>query len=208
MTIDYDYDSWYKDMIGGDTMTELVQMHKVFVYGSLKSGFGNHRLLRESNSEFLGTTYTKETNFLMFSFGAFPAVVKNQEFGYGAIEGELYSVDTVTLFKLDMLEGNGTFYTREKVELDDGNTAWMYLIDQPSYHMSDEDEQIEMGYYDDKMVFIWRLAPLNKTIERWSFKDEPDVIEAEFEDDEDPIDFDADKEWEEFHRKYGHGRYE
>ena len=202
MSIDSRWDSWYKDPLGENTMTELTEMYKVFVYGSLKSGFGNHRLLEDSNAEFLGTTYTKDTNFLMFSFGAFPAVVKNEEFGYGAVEGELYLVDQITMFKLDMLEGNGTFYTRELVELDDGSKAWMYLIDHPYQHMTDNDDQIEMGYYDDKMVFIWRQAPLCSIIERWSSNYDENVIEAEVID-EDPPDFDAEKEWAEFHAKYG-----
>lgn len=203
-------------------MTELKMMHKVFVYGSLKSGFGNHHFLQDAEAEFLGTTYTKSTDFLMFSFGAFPAVVKNEEYGYGAIEGELYMVDALTMFKLDMLEGNGTFYTREKIELDDGNMAWMYLIDQPYNHMSDDDDQIEMGYYDEKMVFIWRekkhsffseIQQLNKTngpyllSESCESSDCDDFLEQK-ETEEEMSEFEADEEWNEFHAKFGNGRHE
>jgi len=32
------------------------------------------------------------------------------------------------LVGLDMLEGNGSFYTRELVALDTGDTAWMYVL--------------------------------------------------------------------------------
>lgn len=143
-------------------MTEINYIYKIFVYGSLKSGFRNHRLLQESNAEFLGTKYTKDTNFLMFSLGSYPAVVKNEKFGYGAIEGELYLIDDNTLFKLDLLESNGSFYKREEIELNDGSKAWMYLTNKSYQHMTDDDNQIEMAYCDDKIVFIWRQASFFK----------------------------------------------
>jgi gamma-glutamylaminecyclotransferase len=135
-------------------MTELKNFHKVFVYGSLKGGFGNHGFLE--TSEFLGTTCTAETDFVMFSFGHFPGVVKHSEYGYGAIEGEVYLIDDATLFKLDLLEGNGRFYTRRKVKLDEHEEAWMYLIDSFNPRLNDEDEKIAMCYHGDKLVFSWQ----------------------------------------------------
>lgn len=145
------------------TPIELAQLYKVFVYGSLKCGFGNHSFLE--NSDFLGTTCTKDTNFMMFSFGQFPAVVKSDEQGYGSIEGELYLVDAVTLFKLDMLESNGTFYTREVVDLDNDEKAWMYILNNYSKHMSDDDDQIKLEYQDDKLVFSWAETSRNNIID-------------------------------------------
>jgi gamma-glutamylcyclotransferase (GGCT)/AIG2-like uncharacterized protein YtfP len=97
--------------------------HLVFVYGSLKNGFGNHYHLQ--TARFLEATRTGSRSFRMESMGGFPAVLKN---GSYAIEGELYEVDDRTLARLDQLEGNGHFYNRELVFLASGDTAWMYIL--------------------------------------------------------------------------------
>lgn len=102
-------------------------MHKVFVYGSLKMGFGNHSLLNGVGEAKL--CRTKDSMFEMGSMGGFPGV--SSKGGY-SIEGELYEVDDKVLGHLDMLEGNGHFYTRELVEVQDKEgeveEAWMYLL--------------------------------------------------------------------------------
>lgn len=97
-------------------------MHKVFVYGSLKRGFGNNVLLADSN--LIDTTLTKD-RFQMNSLGGFPGVVKSQK---GFVSGELYEVNDTTLARLDQLEGNGRFYNREVVDLENGEEAWMYFL--------------------------------------------------------------------------------
>lgn len=100
----------------------------VFVYGTLKSGHGNHRLLE--GSEFVG--YGKTAGHYHMLNGGFPRVVKGclQE-PRGHVTGELYEVDMATLARLDALEGHPTFYTRERVWVydDSGNRrrAWTYL---------------------------------------------------------------------------------
>lgn len=98
------------------------QKYRVFVYGSLKQGFSNHRLLLDS--EFLGESRTLSRKFNMVSMSSFPAVEKG---GVYSIEGELYEVDGWTLSDLDALESNGYFYQRELVKLVDGSEAWMYV---------------------------------------------------------------------------------
>lgn len=103
---------------------------KVFVYGSLKRGFGNHGLLE--GSKYVGTTETVYHNFRMHPLlGSFPAVTACTDDGF-AIVGELYEVNLVTLKRLDMLEGNGTMYTRRLVSVyndkDEVVEAWMYLM--------------------------------------------------------------------------------
>ena len=102
----------------------------VFVYGSLKRGFGNHSLL--AMSKFHGCPSTAEDCYHMNSLGAFPAVTTvsdDSENGY-SISGELYTVDSATLRKLDQLEGNGSFYTRQLVRIDSPviKEAWIYLM--------------------------------------------------------------------------------
>jgi gamma-glutamylaminecyclotransferase len=102
----------------------------VFVYGSLKRGFGNHDLL--ARSKFHGSQTTAEDCYHMNSLGAFPAVTTvsdDCENGY-SISGELYTVDSATLRKLDQLEGNGSFYTRQLIRLNSQviKEAWIYMM--------------------------------------------------------------------------------
>lgn len=113
-------------------------MDTVFVYGTLKQGFGNHRLLR--NSKFLGKAETQPI-FTMISLGAFPAVLVD---GDVAIKGEVYEVDENTMQQLDWLEGHPNFYRRIQVSTTLG-PAWMYTI--PS-DRSREHSRIPSGFWD------------------------------------------------------------
>ena len=99
-------------------------MTKVFVYGSLKKGYGNHRLL--TTSKLLGE-HTTEPAYSMFSMGSFPFVETNGETG---IKGEVYEVNEDVFSTLDILEGYPTFYDRKYIDTPYGS-AWMYFIDSP-----------------------------------------------------------------------------
>lgn len=99
-------------------------MINVFVYGSLKKGYGNSRLL--ANSVFVGEDETVSEDFDLRCWGGFPAVYKG---GHTSIKGELYLVDDSTLKSLDYLEGYPSFYDRERFRLRSGTCAWMYFID-------------------------------------------------------------------------------
>lgn len=95
-------------------------MKKVFVYGTLKRGHGNHRLLKDS--KFLGEASIKSD---MYSLGAFPAISgKGEREAYG----EVFEVDEPTMERLDRLEGYPHFYNRKVVETQHG-TAWVYYIE-------------------------------------------------------------------------------
>lgn len=83
----------------------------VFVYGTLKKGFSNHRLL--ASSELLGRARTIEA-YAMYSTGV-PIVIKNES--VSPITGELYRVDEATLVYLDSLEGHPDWYRREEVDV-------------------------------------------------------------------------------------------
>ena len=86
-------------------------MTRVFCYGSLKRGFGNHRLL--DTSTFVGEAIT-EARYTMIPLGFFPGVIQS---GNTSIRGELYDVDEVTLRRLDRLEGHPTFYQRQEIDV-------------------------------------------------------------------------------------------
>jgi gamma-glutamylcyclotransferase (GGCT)/AIG2-like uncharacterized protein YtfP len=101
----------------------------VAVYGSLKEGFGNHRLL--SDSRLIGKGVT-EDHLTMYSLGSFPCITSKP---IAPINVEVYEVDDITLNRLDSLEGHPTFYRRREVPIkitDPGNTdtvkAWIYFI--------------------------------------------------------------------------------
>lgn len=74
-------------------------MHRVFVYGTLKRGFRNHRFLERAT--FLGEAYTVARYHMLD--GHFP-VLRDTGPGRMQIAGELYDVDERTLVKLDDLE--------------------------------------------------------------------------------------------------------
>jgi gamma-glutamylaminecyclotransferase len=100
----------------------------VFVYGTLKKGFSNHRLL--AGSEYLGTAQTVE-KYAMYSTGT-PIVLKEE--AVSPIHGELYRVNEETLVALDSLEGHPDWYRREEINIYvDGEqgryqeTAWLYF---------------------------------------------------------------------------------
>ena len=98
---------------------------KVFVYGTLKQGYGNHCLLEDST--FLGKC-TTEPEFTLHSLYAFPAVLP---FGNTAIKGEVYEVDDKTFKRLDRLEGYPSLYERIQIPTEYGD-AWIYVMDSVS----------------------------------------------------------------------------
>lgn len=107
----------------------------VFVYGTLKKGGWNHRLLRNSN--FIDYAKTVEPFYMVNLNGptGFPFVVSGDlrsDDYKGSVLGEVYSVDELTLKKLDALEGYPNLYLREKFDLKlttDGTSvsAFMYF---------------------------------------------------------------------------------
>ena len=93
-------------------------MYKVFVYGTLRRGEGNHMLLQ--NSDYLGEDSIQGS---MFNVGYYPAVILGNG---GIVEGELYEVEDPTLNSLDALEGVPHLYTRETVVTDGGEEVYTY----------------------------------------------------------------------------------
>ncbi|UTV27462.1 gamma-glutamylcyclotransferase family protein [Photobacterium atrarenae] len=96
-------------------------MEKVFVYGTLRAGQSNHRLLRQAL--LLGRCQLP-CGYLLYDFGGYPGAVR-QPAG-SALVGEVYEVDSVTFAALDVLEEYPAVYTREQIETDFG-LAWIYL---------------------------------------------------------------------------------
>lgn len=115
---------------------------KVFVYGTLKSGFHNHRCLE-------GATFLKETSlsipFRMFDTGGFPVLLPASEDKPGFFPtGEVYELPegnegSVILQRLDRLEGEGSMYHRREFRDADGEVVSVYIGDGRTWHrLSDE----------------------------------------------------------------------
>tara|TARA_R110002167_G_scaffold7683_12_gene36198 strand:- start:2012 stop:2368 length:357 start_codon:yes stop_codon:yes gene_type:complete len=100
-------------------------MEIVFVYGTLRQGYNNHKLLL--NCEFIDAGRTVN-NYAMYANGI-PYVSDNEQ--VSQIYGELYLVNQRILFNLDMLEGHPSWYKRKKIAIEtfEGKVynAWLYF---------------------------------------------------------------------------------
>lgn len=107
----------------------------VAVYGSLREGLGNHRVI--AGNEFVVQT-TLSGNYRMVSLGGFPGVMPTEN-PTAPIVVEVYRVESPDRMQsLDWLEGyrgpgENNFYDRQTVKLDNGMEAMIYLLDEKEY---------------------------------------------------------------------------
>lgn len=95
---------------------------KVFVYGTLKEGYGNHHYLR--NCKKIGTGGLEG---IMFHLGGFPAINLAEKFT--RIIGEVYEVQWNDILNMDLLEGvNSNFYQRIETTVDPHGVCWTYVF--------------------------------------------------------------------------------
>lgn len=109
----------------------------VFVYGTLKRGHHNHRVLGP-DPKFVGHALTN-TKYKMLDAG-FPvllALTKDDPEDAGHyVEGEVYDVDLTTAKRLDQLEGKGRMYNRVRkyVSMGEGPSVRLnYYVGIPQY---------------------------------------------------------------------------
>jgi gamma-glutamylaminecyclotransferase len=100
---------------------------KVFVYGTLRQGEGNHRLLARARC--VGQARTRP-EFSFHSLGGFTGMIAG---GQQEVLGEVYEVDQYTLDRLDRLEGHPRFYRRTAITLADGTQVDTYLLPRAHY---------------------------------------------------------------------------
>lgn len=101
-----------------------ISKHLIFVYGTLKRGWGNNVIIR--NQEFIGKATTADPAYQMYTLGGFPGVV----LGDKHITGEVWLVDDEAFQRCDRLEGNPTFYKRERIPVSVNDKlfqAWIYI---------------------------------------------------------------------------------
>ena len=153
----------------GENNNNRKKNYLVFVYGSLKRGFGNHSIV--SDSKFVSKGVTLEPVYDLVGLGGFPGALRN---GENAIEGELYLVDRRTFRRLDQLESNGSMYQREvipvvNIETGEIEQAWIYIFLQEPW-CSDLERvscsQTEAGF------FVQSWIPLPKQDQYWRNSDD------------------------------------
>ena len=106
-----------------------METNLVFVYGSLKSGCYNHRVL--NGAALISDAARTVGKYRMYCNGGFPAIAPTDrdDLAGSPAQGELYSVSDATLARLDQLEANGRMYQRREVGIatPEGHVnAWVY----------------------------------------------------------------------------------
>lgn len=105
---------------------------RLLVYGTLKSGHANHRLITAANGVFLG--YDKISGpFRMIRMTGFPGVIieepeEGKPLHTSTVYGELWGIDPEGLAAVDLLEGHPNFYRRCKWWTDGNKRAWIYTL--------------------------------------------------------------------------------
>jgi len=123
----------------------------VFVYGSLKKGFRNNKVL--GDSKYVGTFKTT-TKFKMLDLGYYPALMLD-DVGGNVVLGELYEVSGDTFERLDQLEGYPHMYDRDIITLSNGSKAWVYFMKKDNYNATADLVEPNKGG-----LLIWTEKPL------------------------------------------------
>jgi gamma-glutamylaminecyclotransferase len=122
----------------------------VFVYGTLKRGYGNHRNRLDGDGATFKGAFKTEEKFNMRALG-YPYVSKTHtDENNNNIQGELWEVtDELLKGPLDRLEGHPDYYKREKTSVVNNKgekcEAWLYFYN----HKGTEGDAIPSGNFDD-----------------------------------------------------------
>jgi gamma-glutamylcyclotransferase (GGCT)/AIG2-like uncharacterized protein YtfP len=106
------------------------ELEYYFVYGTLKKGHGNNRILKQSTTATFIEDGITEPKFTMISLGPFPGVFEN---GNTAIHGEIWSVkDIETKNRLDSLEdyrkdNPNSLYYKKQIKVNN-KTVNIYIL--------------------------------------------------------------------------------
>lgn len=130
-------------------------MNKILiaVYGSLRLGMHNHRILETSN--YLGEFQSKP-EFNLYSLGSFPGLKTN---GNTSVTMEVYEVTEEVAKRVDSLEGytpggNNTFYDKIPIETPYGEASvYIYVNDIPEERIveSGDWKSFKQSYFSPTM---------------------------------------------------------
>lgn len=103
-----------------DSQKVSEKTYLVFVYGSLKAGRGNHRLLHGCKA--VGEDSVED--HALFGIDCIPHVVPSVG---DTVHGEVYEITPKVLQALDWLEGHPGSYIRTLIKTRQGHDAFIYL---------------------------------------------------------------------------------
>lgn len=143
---------------------------KVFVYGTLKKGFHNHKHFL-ANCKELGEASIEG---YMFHLGGCPAI--NLSEAFSRILGEVYEVTWDEILAMDMLEGVGrNFYDRIEAKVIPHGTVWMYVF--PHAKAAKEEYVVPSGVWTGVDTVKVKWGGFGKGIEIGSFQAQPSLDE-------------------------------
>ena len=120
-----------------------MENNNLFVYGTLKKGYGNHSIIQKTT--YIGD-FISIDKFDLSGYG-FPKIYPNDQGKH--IKGEIYNLEEQDFISTDMLEGNGSFYQREIRKFQRNNEiidAWVYIILQPGGSIEVPGDVIDWDY--------------------------------------------------------------
>lgn len=118
--------------------------HKLFVYGTLKQGYYNHRCIQ--GATFVGPAIAH--GYSIFNLGGYPGIIEDDP---GKVIGELYEITDEQLARCDRLEGvdhenpSRGLYRRERAEIVQGTT---HLVANIYIYNGRPGEFIESGVWE------------------------------------------------------------
>jgi gamma-glutamylaminecyclotransferase len=106
----------------------------LFLYGSLKRGHRNHRLV--ADQEYLGEAVT-EPLYRVIDLGRYPGLIRDEANGL-AVKGELWAVSPCCLLELDDFEGGEGQWARGSVAVPgrEGVEAYFWTGPVPPFALS------------------------------------------------------------------------
>lgn len=140
-------------------------MTEVFVYGTLKKGGMNHHFLK--SSDFVKHEILQDHSIYAPRGFSFPLLIQSKG---NKVYGEVYSVSSTILAKLDMLESEGTLYTRvNDVEL--GFQYYLFNKEYGNVNWNEERDKIPNGYWKTRYEI-----DLNVIIDNRNYTDKADKL--------------------------------
>jgi len=153
----------------------VLQHNVVAVYGTLKKGGGNHRLLY--GQRFVNKGTTKDRYPLVIS--GLPYLLDKRGSGHH-VEVEVYKVNNDTFSALDSLEGHPNFYRRRQlpIKLNNGTivNAWIYFINN-NWNRYDSISSTNMKYHKSFPI----TPKFSFGTRRYSYADKPTYEQYTYE---------------------------
>ena len=119
---------------------------KICVYGSLRAGMGNARILEGSTRL---STETIQVPFTMIDMGSYPGLLEIDE--QNAIVVEIYEVTPATYRRIECLESYPSFYDRKDVHTSEGEIGIYYL---PKSKGWDKERYNEVASFDGAQDWV------------------------------------------------------